>query len=109
MSYADDIRKHLPRFRKPAPEIDPRVAAEAQRRGQRAKQLLDDADLKRAFDTVEAVYLNAWRNSLATDVEVRERAHVAVSLLKDLRNYLLATVEQGDAMARKLEKVASNA
>ncbi|HXI67400.1 MAG TPA: hypothetical protein VNH41_05640 [Steroidobacteraceae bacterium] len=104
-TYEEMIRKVLPRFRKPV-EIDQGKLAEDRRRGDRAQQLLADEDLKRAFDTVEAVYMHAWRKTDATDMERRERAWQMVTLLGDLRTYLITCVERGDAARETLERAA---
>lgn len=97
------MRKILEPFRAPV-QIDEGKAREAQRRGRRARELLEDADLKKAFEMVEGVYLAAWRGSDANDVSRRERCHIAVSLLDDIKNFLHACVENGDAARAEIER-----
>ena len=104
-SYEEMIRKVLPRFRKPV-EVDQVALAEAMRRGARAKQLLDDEDLKQAFTMVEAVYMHVWKTTDAMDVERRERCHDIVTALGDVKKYLISCVETGDAARGKLESAA---
>lgn len=103
--YEDRMRGVLAklRLRKPV-EIDEFKAREAMRRANKAKHLLEDEDLKTAFEMVEGVYMHAWRNSDATEIEKREHCHMAVNLLADLRKYLIACVENGDAARREMEK-----
>ena len=105
--YDKAMRRILEPFRAPV-EVDEGKLREAQRRGKRAKELLDDPDLKTAFEMVEGIYLGAWRLSDANDVARRERCHIAVSLLSDLKGYLKACVENGDAaraeIARKVAR-----
>lgn len=106
--YDETMRKILETLRLRAPvEGDAAKMREAMRRAQKAKQLRDDPDLKQAFEMVEGVYMSAWRLSDALDVEKRERCHMVVSLLADLRNYLIACVENGEAARREMEKIAN--
>lgn len=95
------------RLRSPAREPDEAKCREAMRRSQRAKALREDPDLSLAFQTIEDVYLDAWRSSDALDVERRERCYGFVCLLRDLRKYLDVCVENGDAARATLEKFAS--
>jgi hypothetical protein len=105
--YDGMIKEALVKFglRKPI-ERDEVKLREAARRGQKAQQLLEDPDLSQAFTIVEDVYMSAWRLSDFLDVEKRERCHVAASLLKDLRTFLIACVENGDAARAEIAKIA---
>ena len=105
LDYDTRIKAILKKFRlRPAVEIDEFKAREALRRADKAKKLLEDEDLGKAFEVVEGVYLSAWRMSDQTEVEKRERCHIAVNLLADLRNYLMACVANGEAAKTLLEK-----
>lgn len=73
-------------------------------RGQRAKDLLSDETLTEAFGRIEQVYMDAWRGSSLDDVKLRERTHIAVSLLSDLKNQLSSFIVDGKAAAEQLDK-----
>lgn len=94
------------RLRRPS-QPDEQKLHEALRRGQRCKELFEDPDLKQAFAMVEDIYLSAWRLSDITDIDKRERCHIAVNLLTDLRSYLKMCVENGDAARREIAKIAN--
>lgn len=90
-------------LRKPR-ELDPEVEAEKRRRGDEAEQLLRNDAFREALESIEKVYMSAWRSSDVYDIERRERAHVAVCLLDDLRNLLVDYVRQGAVARDRLEK-----
>lgn len=101
--YDQAMEKVLTRFRKPV-EVDEFAMREAMRRGTASKHLQENKDLVQMLEAVEGVYMNAWRGSEAHDTQIRERCHIAVSVINDFRNYLRAAVENGEAAARELEK-----
>ena len=90
------------KMRKPK-EVNELVLAKQRERGDRARALINDELLSEAFVRVERVYMDAWRGSGCLDVELRERAHVAVNLLSDLKRQIVAFVAEGDAAVKKLE------
>lgn len=90
-------------LRKPR-HLDPEAEAEKRRRGDEAEQLLRNDAFRDALRAIEEVYMGAWRNSDVYDVERRERAHVAVCLLDDLKNLLVDYVRQGVVARDRLEK-----
>lgn len=92
-------------LRKPA-EPDEHALAVARHRGEQAEQLLKHELLAEAFTKVEAVYMDAWRNSDSLDIDRRERAWVAVGLLADLKNALVAVVREGEAATKKVAALA---
>jgi len=96
----NEPNKILNMLRKPR-QIDPEEEHQRIVRGERAEALLRDDAFREALESIEAVYMGAWRNSEAIDVERRERAHIAVCLLDDLRNLLIDYVRQG-AVAREI-------
>lgn len=108
MNYLNAIQKVLPALRKPV-ELDEFAAAEQIRRGAAADRLLKDEDLSEAFAAVNRVYMDAWTQSGALDVETRERAWIATRLLADLRNALISRVRDGKAAQKQLEQAARSA
>ncbi len=92
------------RLRKPR-EIDEGALRDILARADRAERLMEDPDLRAAFDAVEAVFMHVWKTSGFEEVQKRERAHISINLLKDIKTYLRTAVEQGDAAARELQKV----
>jgi hypothetical protein len=82
-------------------EAEARLAAE---RGAHAERLARDEALALAFRQVEDAYMDAWKNAGPLDIEIRERAWVATKLLDDLRGQILATVRNGQAAQKLIEK-----
>jgi hypothetical protein len=103
--YDKAMRKFMRRYRKPV-EVDEFKLRKAMERAARAKQLLENEELKAAFEVVESVYMGVWRNTDAMDQERRERCYNIVTALNDVRKYLIAAVENGDAAAREMKKIA---
>lgn len=97
------VQRLMRTLRKPTTVDETGLSAQMER-GARAEALLGDEMLQQAFRDIETIYLRAWRQSDAHDVEGRERAHVAVCVLDDLRNQLLAFVRDGAVARERLEK-----
>ena len=97
-------QKLVSTLRKPV-RVDEFKLREAARRGSAADELARNEAFSEAFDTVRGFYMDAWRNSDALDVEVRERCHVAVCLLDDLKTQIISTVRDGAAARETLEKL----
>lgn len=89
-------------LRKPKP-VDEGKLALLRERGARAKRLLNDETLVEALARMEAVYMAGWLGSAALDVELRERAHISVNLIHDLKKQLLSFATDGEMAAKKLE------
>lgn len=92
-------------FRKPV-ALDELALRKLRERAAHAETLLRDETLAEAFVKVEDVYVRAWRASGALEIDVRERAHLAVLLLGDLKAQLLQFVAEGDAATAALTKEA---
>jgi len=84
-------------------EPDELALRQRRERGERAKRLMNDELLVEAFEAVEAYYMGAWRGSAALDVEMRERAHISVNLLDDLKRHLTRVAIEGVAAANALQ------
>jgi hypothetical protein len=94
-------------LRKPK-EVDQHELDVKRARATHAQQLLEDPMLKEAFERVESVYMQAWRNSDPFASDTRERSWVAVQLLGDLKNSLIAVVRDGEAATAQLKKLAES-
>lgn len=90
-------------LRKPK-EIDEGKLRLAAERGDRAERLAKDEAFTAALREVESVYMEAWRTAGALDTEVRERAWIAVKLLDDIRGQILATVREGVAARKQIDR-----
>lgn len=90
-------------LRKPK-EIDEIKLRQAAERGDRAARLAQDEAFTDALREVEAVYMEAWRTASPLDVEIRERAWVAVKLLEDIRGQIIATVREGVAARKQIDR-----
>jgi hypothetical protein len=87
-------------------QVDEVALREAQVRADHARRLLEDEVLTAAFDAVETVYMEVWKNTRFDEVDKREHAHQVVGVLRDVKTYLKAAVEMGDAAQRELSKSA---
>ena len=83
-------------------EINEAAERAALERGNQATALMENEAFKEALEDVEKVYIAAWRNSNALDVELRERAHMCVGLLADIRNVLVGRIRAGKQASEKL-------
>jgi len=89
-------------LRKPK-TLDESAMGAARERGEHAQALLRDEALMGAFAAVERVYMEAWRGSSLDQVELRERAHIAVSLLNDLKGQIISYVREGASASDRIE------
>ena len=90
-------------FRKPV-EIDEGALRARSARANAATKLAANEAFQEALAEIDAFYLNAWRNSTLEQVDLRERAHIAVSLISDLRTSILSRVRDGEVARETLRK-----
>lgn len=76
------------------------------RKGQEAKDLLENPVLVEAFAILEREYLKAWRQSKPADQEERERLWLAVGILEELQRHLRVVVENGVMAKRDIDKIS---
>lgn len=76
------------------------------RKGQEAKDLLENPILVEAFGVLEGEYLKAWRNSKLADQEERERLWLAVGILEEIQRHLRIVVENGAMAKRDIDKIS---
>ena len=76
------------------------------RKGQEAKDLLENPILVEAFAILEREYLKAWRQSKPADQEERERLWLAVGILEELQRHLRVVVENGMMAKRDIDKIS---
>ncbi len=84
---------------------------QAQHRGVRAQELLDNSLLNEAFAEIENFYLKQWRSGkvldqMASDVETREACWRAVQTLDAIRNLLKRHVTNGRIAAEDLRRLS---
>ncbi len=103
MSFAANLM-HRMTLRKPVEHDELKLAAQAER-GARAKALLEDELLVEAFEKVDAFYMAAFRNSGAEEIDTRERAWTALSLLKDVRSALEGVARDGRVAQQTIAKL----
>jgi hypothetical protein len=96
----EKLRTYL---RKPV-EIDEGALRARSARANSAEELQRNTAFTESLAEIEAFYLNAWRSSTLDQVELRERAHIAVSLIDDLRNCVLSRVRDGELARASLRK-----
>lgn len=76
------------------------------RKGQEAKDLLENPIFVEAFDVLEREYLKAWRQSKPADEEERERLWLAVGILDEIKRHLRVVVENGAMAKRDIDKLS---
>jgi len=64
-------------------------------RAAQAKLLLDSPLLKEAFDHLDAEYVKAWRNTMATEDDARQSLWQAVQIVGKVRDHLRLIVDNG--------------
>ena len=64
-------------------------------RAAQAKLLLDSPLLQEAFDRLDAEYVKAWRGTMATEDDARQRLWQAVQIVGKVRDHLRLIVENG--------------
>ena len=79
------------------------------RKGNKAKELLENEAFKTAVDELEREYFEAFKKTDLTDVEARERLHVSVNVIADIVQrlgsfYSAAVYEEKMAEKAKAEK-----
>ena len=91
--------------------IDEIKLGQAQHRGIRAAELLENSLLQEAFQYLEAEYLKAWRFTKVRETEPRERLWQAIQILGIIQEHLRLHVTNGRVAAadlRRLSEEASN-
>jgi hypothetical protein len=96
-------RRMASSLRKPV-TVDEHALRLRAERGARAENLLRDDTFSEALAEIEAFYLDAWRRSTLEAVDLRERAHIAVSLIDDLKNAIVSRVRDGEVARETLKK-----
>jgi hypothetical protein len=79
---------------------------EAQARGARAADLLNNDLLKEAFQTLEEAYIKTWRETDATNQIGREKLFIAVNVVGKVREHLETVVSSGKVAAAQLKLLA---
>lgn len=65
------------------------------RRGNHARQLLDDELLKEAFEKIKSDLMSAWLQSPARDSEARETIYLSVKILGKIESHLQMIADTG--------------
>jgi hypothetical protein len=73
-------------------------------RGDAAKDLQVNDTFKSLVSEVEDFYLNAWRASTVEETALREKCHVAVKILDDMRGALISRARDGETARETLTK-----
>jgi hypothetical protein len=86
-------------------KIDEGAEIAASDLGQKARFLLEDETLKRAFAELEAAMMAQWRASAADDLDLREAAFVRINALDDILGKLRSWVASGEKARDQLQKL----
>ncbi len=79
---------------------------QAQHRGIRAEELLNNSLLQEAFRDIEAEFLKAWRSTKARDTDARERLWQAIHCLGIVHETLKRHVTDGRIAAEDLRRLS---
>ncbi len=71
-----------------------------------AQHLLENEILIEAFTGLEDAYINAWRASIITDINAREKLFLAINVVGKVREHLQAIVANGNLAKKELEDLA---
>ena len=77
-----------------------------QERGIRAKELIENELLCEAFDKLENEIVERFKESKASEKELREDAHRSIRLLAHIRGQLEHTMVTGEAAKRELLNIS---
>lgn len=80
---------------------------EAQARGARAADLLENDLLKEAFAKLEADYIAAWRATAPDNQIGREKLYLAINVIGKVKEHLTQVVSDGKVAAAQLAQIAN--
>ena len=80
---------------------------QAQHRGIRAQELLDNSLLQETFQYLEATYLKAWRSTKVLDTQSREKLWQAIQILGIIQEHLKMHVRDGRIAADDLRRLSA--
>jgi cell fate (sporulation/competence/biofilm development) regulator YlbF (YheA/YmcA/DUF963 family) len=75
------------------------------RRGELAKQVLDNPVYAEAYASIEAALVRAWRD--ARDVKDREQAHQMLTMLDKVKSVMEGVMRSGQVAEKELERKRS--
>lgn len=82
---------------------------QAQHRGIRAAELLENSLLQEAFQYLESEYLKAWRSTKVRETDSRERLWQAIQILGIIQEHLKLHVTNGRIAAGDLRRLSEEA
>ena len=71
-------------------------------RGARAKEIIENPFVVEAFDAIEGVIANGWKESGADDSKARENAYLMHRLLQNFKSEFQRAIATGKASEKKL-------
>jgi len=80
---------------------------QAQHRGIRAEELLNNSLLQEAFQYLESEYLQAWRSTKVRETESREKLWQAIQILGIIQEHLRLHVTNGRIAAGDLRRLSA--
>lgn len=78
---------------------------DATSRAQWASELLNNEILKESFDTLQADYLQLWKNTKPSDVEAREKIFIAWHVVGKVQEHLHRLIDAGKLAQLELEEL----
>lgn len=72
-------------------------------RGTRAKEVLENEEFQRAFETIEEELTQAWKTSPQRDEAGRERLFLALTMLAKVKASITTTMETGKLAMLELQ------
>ena len=78
-------------------------------RAAKAKALIENETLTEAFDALRSAYIGAWENTDLRDMEGREKAWIALTLINRLRKDLQTVLDSGKIAVAQLAVMEAQA
>ena len=75
------------------------------RRGERARELLDEPLLREALEAIEAQCFEDWRTTSPRDIDSRERLWLMLQLGRRFRQHLESHIESGRLAKGRLAEI----
>ncbi len=86
--------------------LDEVKLGQAQHRGMRAEELLNNSLLKETFQYLETTYLKAWRATKVLQTVEREKLWQAIQILGIIQEHLKSHVTNGRIAAEDLRRLS---
>jgi len=85
--------------------MDEIKALQAESKGMRAQELLQNEILQEVFQTLKNDYIEKWKTTSARDSDARERLWQAVNIVDLVKDHIRYIVDKGKLSTKELAKI----